>query len=173
MSSRLEKEKALRELKWLKLYHQNLFLSLSLDSEEYSASIVVEIQKAFNFYYNGLAMNNTLIETLCYANVDRYPKNSIETMKAIEQIPHLEKEIDEIMYEEFIKEEERLRGLFDYFGDSDVPALYKPNPISYETYKSMLGRCHHYWGIKKSLLKEKYGIIWYTPHECDPFTCYD
>lgn len=37
----------------------------------------------------------------------------------------------------------------------------------------MLGFCHVYWAIKKKILREDYGIIWYTPAECNPDTIYD
>lgn len=36
-----------------------------------------------------------------------------------------------------------------------------------------LGCCHWLWGMKKHILKEKYGITWYTPAELDPDANYD
>lgn len=36
-----------------------------------------------------------------------------------------------------------------------------------------LGSCHWLWGMKKHILKEKYGITWYTPAELDPNTIFD
>lgn len=36
-----------------------------------------------------------------------------------------------------------------------------------------LGFCHSYWATKKRLLFEVYGIVWYTPAECNPFIKYD
>ena len=36
-----------------------------------------------------------------------------------------------------------------------------------------LGSCHRYWYIKKRILKEDYGITWYTPKEEIPFEIYD
>ena len=36
-----------------------------------------------------------------------------------------------------------------------------------------MGFCHTYWAEKKRILKEDYGIEWYTPAECNPTTMYD
>ena len=36
-----------------------------------------------------------------------------------------------------------------------------------------LGSCHRLWAMKKRILKEKYGIIWYAPSEVYPDDCYD
>lgn len=36
-----------------------------------------------------------------------------------------------------------------------------------------LGSCHWLWVMKKRILKEKYGIIWYAPSEVYPDDCYD
>lgn len=36
-----------------------------------------------------------------------------------------------------------------------------------------LGSCHRLWAMKKMILKEKYGIIWYAPSEVYPDDCYD
>lgn len=37
----------------------------------------------------------------------------------------------------------------------------------------MLGFCHVYWATKKKILLEDYGIVWYTPAECNPDIIYD
>jgi hypothetical protein len=36
-----------------------------------------------------------------------------------------------------------------------------------------LGVCHSIWAFKRNYLKEKYGIIWKSPAQRDPGTCYD
>jgi hypothetical protein len=36
-----------------------------------------------------------------------------------------------------------------------------------------IGRCTQIWDYKKQLLKEKYGILWRTPHEMNPDICFD
>jgi hypothetical protein len=40
-------------------------------------------------------------------------------------------------------------------------------------FKNELGYCHSLWDKKKKILKEKYGIDWMTPKECNPFTMFD
>jgi hypothetical protein len=36
-----------------------------------------------------------------------------------------------------------------------------------------LGSCHRFWALKKQILKEKYGITWYSPAELNPDIKYD
>lgn len=38
---------------------------------------------------------------------------------------------------------------------------------------SQLGSCHRLWALQKHILKEKYGITWYTPAELHPEIKYD
>lgn len=71
---------------------------------------------------------------------ERVPKNSVETLRRINEI---EDEVNR-------KVAARLQ---------DVPR--------------QLGYCHCFWGEKKKILREEYGIEWYTPAEEDPSTCYD
>ena len=36
-----------------------------------------------------------------------------------------------------------------------------------------LGSCHRLWTMQKKILKEKYGITWYTPDELHPEIIFD
>ena len=36
-----------------------------------------------------------------------------------------------------------------------------------------LGSCHRLWDMQKTILKEKYGITWYSPAELNPEIKYD
>ena len=36
-----------------------------------------------------------------------------------------------------------------------------------------LGSCHTLWALQKRILKEKYGITWYTPAELNPDVKFD
>ncbi len=38
---------------------------------------------------------------------------------------------------------------------------------------SQIGSCHRLWAIQKQILKEKYGITWYSPDELNPEIIYD
>lgn len=38
---------------------------------------------------------------------------------------------------------------------------------------SQLGSCHRIWAMQKEILKEKYGITWYTPAELHPEIKFD
>ena len=36
-----------------------------------------------------------------------------------------------------------------------------------------LGSCHRLWALQKQILKEKYGITWYSPDDLNPEIIYD
>jgi len=36
-----------------------------------------------------------------------------------------------------------------------------------------LGNCHRLWTMQKNILKEKYGITWYSPAELHPEIKFD
>jgi hypothetical protein len=36
-----------------------------------------------------------------------------------------------------------------------------------------LGSCHRLWDMQKTILKEKFGITWYSPDELNPEIIYD
>lgn len=50
---------------------------------------------------------------------------------------------------------------------------YPDQPIQAARLFIQLGSCHRLWAMKKMILKEKYGIIWYAPSEVYPDDCYD
>ena len=37
----------------------------------------------------------------------------------------------------------------------------------------LMGFCHFYWAAKKSILKNKYGIEWFSPQDENPLALYD
>ena len=47
------------------------------------------------------------------------------------------------------------------------------NPAHAAEVLSQIGSCHRIWAIQKQILKEKYGITWYTPAELHPDIRYD
>lgn len=51
--------------------------------------------------------------------------------------------------------------------------LMPNNPERAAEYFFRLGDCHTLWGLQKGILKEKYGIIWYTPAELYPDFSFD
>jgi len=40
-------------------------------------------------------------------------------------------------------------------------------------YPRGMGFCHHYWKVKKEILKKDYGIEWKSPAELNPHILYD
>ena len=47
------------------------------------------------------------------------------------------------------------------------------NPERAADVLSQIGSCHRLWDMQKTILKEKYGITWYTPAELNPEIKYD
>lgn len=77
------------------------------------------------------------------------PKNSPKILEQIEELNgELEKKIEEALKKEL--------------GEED-----------YKDLKGKLGFCHRYWAKKKKILREEYGINWYTPTECNPGVMFD
>ena len=51
---------------------------------------------------------------------------------------------------------------------------YMPdNPQMAAHFLLQLGSCHRLWSLQKTILKEKYGITWYTPAELNPDIKFD
>lgn len=50
---------------------------------------------------------------------------------------------------------------------------YPDTPVHAARLFFQLGSCHWLWAMKKRILKEKYGIIWYAPSEVYSDDCYD
>lgn len=47
------------------------------------------------------------------------------------------------------------------------------NPERAADVLSQIGSCHKIWALQKQILREKYGITWYTPSELHPEIKYD
>lgn len=119
--------------------------------------------------------------------------------KALEQSPEYQQISPEVMnevYSQYVKEEiersERYLEREDAEEDDDVFAsLYRSQRESTERKLNeakmlmpdypkqaaqvfmQLGSCHRIWAIQKQILKEKYGITWYTPAELHPEIKFD
>ena len=55
----------------------------------------------------------------------------------------------------------------------EAKELLPTDPARAAELLSQLGSCHTLWSLKKAILKEKYGITWYTPAELHPDIRYD
>lgn len=119
--------------------------------------------------------------------------------KALERSPEYQQILPEVMnevYTLFVKEEiersERYLEREDAEEDDDVFAsLYRSQRESTEKKLNeakrlmpdypeqaaqvfmQLGSCHRLWDMQKIILKEKFGITWYTPAELHPEIIYD
>lgn len=118
--------------------------------------------------------------------------------KALEQSPEYQQILPEVMnevYSQYVKEEiersERYLAREDKDEDDAFVSLYKSQRESTEKKLNeakrlmpdypeqaaqvfmQLGSCHRLWTMQKKILKEKYGITWYTPAELHPEIKFD
>ena len=129
--------------------------------------------------------------------------NTVEQLrifnKALEQSSEYQRILPEVMnevYSQYVKEEiERSECYLERENEEDdddaFALLYKSQRASVKRKlneaKSLmpdhpeqaaqvfmqLGSCHRLWALQKHILKEKYGITWYTPAELHPEIKYD
>ena len=119
--------------------------------------------------------------------------------EVLEQSPEYQRILPEVMnevYSQYVKEEiersERYLEKEDAEEDDDVFAsLYRSQRESTERKLNeakmlmpdypeqaaqvfmQLGSCHRIWALQKRILKEKYGITWYSPSELNPDIKFD
>jgi Tfp pilus assembly protein PilF len=118
--------------------------------------------------------------------------------KALEQSPEYQQISPEVMnevYSQYVKEEiersERYLAREDKDEDDVFASLYRSQRNSTEKKLNeakrlmpdypeqaaqvfmQLGSCHRLWTMQKKILKEKYGITWYTPAELHPEIIFD
>ena len=98
-------------------------------------------------------------------------------------IPEVMKEV----YTQFVNEQiEQWRSMVEdnlpwEISEQDRPSflineakkLMPDNPERAANLFIQLGSCHTLWALQKHILKEKYGITWYTPAELHPEIKYD
>ena len=128
--------------------------------------------------------------------------NSIKELQsyneALEQSPEYQRILPEVMnevYSLYVKEEiersERYLAGEDKDEDDAFVSLYKSQRESTEKKLNeakrlmpdhpeqaaqvfmQLGSCHRLWTMQKNILKEKYGITWYTPDVLHPEIKFD
>ena len=128
--------------------------------------------------------------------------NPIEELRkhneALEQSPEYQRILPEVMnevYSQYVKEEiersERYLEREDAEEDDVFASLYKSQRESVEKKLNeakrlmpdypeqaaqvfmQLGSCHRLWTMQKNILKQKYGITWYSPAELHPEIKFD
>ena len=152
-------------------------------------------QKTFN------SMNNSENKTI--EELRAYNKTLEQSSEYKRILPEVMKEVYTLFVKERIEsleslaeteEDEDLFGDDGKFPNDDLP--WEPTPIEREMNKpsfliataksflphdpahaaevlSQIGSCHRIWAIQKQILKEKYGITWYSPAELNPEIKYD
>ena len=131
--------------------------------------------------------NKTLEQSSEYLQILPEVMNEVYSLYVKERIESLERLAE-------AEEDEDLFGDDGKFPNDDLP--WEPTPIEREMNKpsflittaksflphdpahaaevlSQIGSCHTLWDIQKRILKEKYGITWYTPAELNPDVKFD
>jgi hypothetical protein len=127
------------------------------------------------------------------------PKEKLRTYnEVLEQSPEYQRILPEVMnevYSQYVKEEiersERCLAREDKDEDDVFASLYKSQRESVEKKLNeakrlmpdypeqaaqvfmQLGSCHRLWTMQKNILKQKYGITWYSPAELHPEIKFD
>lgn len=144
------------------------------------------------------SMNNSENKTI--EELRAYNKTLEQSSEYKRILPEVMKEVYTLFVKERIVSLERLaetEGLFgydSYFPNDDLPweqtpierKMNKPSfqidtaksylphdPAHAAEVLSQIGSCHKIWALQKQILKEKYGITWYTPSELHPEIKYD
>ena len=149
-------------------------------------------QNTFNSMNN--SENKTIEELRAYNKTleqsSEYQRILSEVMKEV-YTPFVKERIVSL---ERLAETEGLFGYDSYFPNDDLPweqtpierKMNKPSfliataksflphdPAHAAEVLSQIGSCHRLWALQKQILKEKYGITWYTPSELHPEIKYD
>lgn len=100
--------------------------------------------------------------------LDRSSFEGPKTTYKIGNKPSSSKPIADAKYEEYLRERSnRIKEA------KRLLELYPNEPERAANLYMKLGSCHYLWGMKKRILKEKYGITWYAISEIYPDTCFD
>ena len=120
----------------------------------------------------------------------RVQNNALEKSYEYQRIiPEVMKDVYTQFVSERIEQEEKWLEMDtwdDPFGDDpesmkfyiskrieEAKRLLTSNPEQAAELFMQLGSCHTLWALQKRILKEKYGITWYTPAELHPEIKYD
>jgi hypothetical protein len=93
--------------------------------------------------------------------VQSHEMNSIE-----KQHDHTSNKTTEILHDP-IEDNPEFKNIFATI-DSEVHETLKHQPM-----RGGMGFCHIFWGTKKKILFEKYGIWWKSPAEMNPHMLFD
>jgi len=115
-----------------------------------------------------------------------------ETLEQSSEYSHIIPEVMNEVYSQYVKEEiersERYLEREDAEEDdvlymslrestekklNEAKRLMPDNPEQAAQVFMQLGSCHRLWTMQKNILKEKYGITWYTPDELHPEIIFD
>ena len=142
-----------------------------------------------NIKNNAAVSSKTMMKSVLYNGA---VKEYLEHNYSLENDPKFQKLLPDVMrevytayVEDHIKGSEDIIKLFSELGGAydtqerekekieKAKRLLPDNPEEAARVFMMMGSCHELWGLQKNILKEKYGITWYTPSEVYPHIIFD
>jgi len=115
-----------------------------------------------------LEQNNALESSEEYIRIKDEVDREVDIIYATEHIKLSERRLlwlkEQNSVEHYKEEEQRLK---------QAKELIHKDPGKAAELYWQLGCCHEFWAIRKRLLKVKYGMVWYTPKEVEPYVMFD
>ena len=116
--------------------------------------------------------NETLEQSSEYSHIIPEVRNEVYSQDVKEEIERSERyleredaEEDDVLYMSLRESTEKKLN--------EAKRLMPDNPEQAAQVFMQLGSCHRLWTMQKNILKEKYGITWYTPDELHPEIIFD
>ena len=133
------------------------------------------------------AYNKALEQSPEYQRILPEVMKEVNTRYVLEEIEYEEQRLFYAVEEEPIEDDDPIMVEFFKTLRADLKAqdelrkkrieeakkLLPTDPARAAELLSQLGSCHTLWSLQKTILKEKYGITWYTPAELHPDIRYD
>lgn len=168
-AKQIEKEKRERDKQRRQLYQ----MIMEKPPEEQVETILSDDKHILYFYMpviKGLLHNNS-ITSQDLGKIGSRLKNMKKTPFNKRLIKQIKKKRVHLFFHpkpKYTNSEETLQklALIENEVDAKVEEILKDHP-------RMLGFCHLFWGTKKRVLNEEYGIDWLTPAECHPNIRFD
>ena len=133
------------------------------------------------------AYNKSLEQSPEYQRILPEVMKEVNTRYVLEEIEYEEQQLFYAVEEEPIEDDDPIMVEFFKTLRTDLKAqdelrkkqieeakkLLPTDPARAAELLSQLGSCHTLWSLQKQILKEKYGITWYTPAELNPDVKFD
>lgn len=117
--------------------------------------------------------NDTLEKSPEYQRIIPEVMKEVYTQFVNERIEHEEKWLEMDTWESPFGDDPESMKISTSKRIEEAKKMLPSNPEQAAELFMQLGSCHTIWALKKRILKEKYGITWYSPAELNPEIKYD